>query len=91
MGESDCAYLCANQVLEILRLGGRRRLDSRELVEKKIANSSYNTFHELYYDIRVSSLPLSKPVSAPGCAASGIAIRISFSGCCWWCAWCLSF
>ncbi|HIR56197.1 MAG TPA: hypothetical protein IAA54_00855 [Candidatus Gallacutalibacter pullicola] len=61
MGESDCAYLCANQVLEILRLGGRRRLDSRELVEKKIANSSYNTFHELYYDIRVSSLPLSKP------------------------------
>lgn len=58
--EADCVYLCASQVLEILRLGGRKRLNSRELVEKKIANSSYTSFHELYYDIRVSSLPSSK-------------------------------
>ncbi len=61
IGEADCAYLCAGHVLEILALGGKKRLSSRELVKKKFSNSSYRNFHELYYDIRVSSLPLSKP------------------------------
>lgn len=59
--ESDCVSRCARQVLEVLQMGGRRRLKSRELVWKKLQKASYSTFHELYYDIRVSSLPTEKP------------------------------
>ena len=59
--EVDCVTLCAHQVLNVLQMGSRRYLSSRDLVQKKTLKGTYSSFPELYYDIRISALPAKKP------------------------------
>lgn len=59
--EMQCVTLCAYKVLDVLQMGSRRYLSSRDLVQKKTLKGSYSSFPELYYDIRISALPAFKP------------------------------
>lgn len=59
-GEADCVNLCVRILLDYLD-GGSKKLPSFVLMHKKLERHAYQSFPELYRDIRVSMLPEKKP------------------------------
>lgn len=57
--EESCTELCANMILEILQ-GGKKKLKSMQLIQKKVNRHAYHGLHELYRDIRLTALPQKK-------------------------------
>lgn len=61
MGEADCARLCAHYILSLLTPPqGKGRLQSLELIRRKLDKNAYRGLPELYRDIKVTSLPQHK-------------------------------
>lgn len=54
--ERDCAVACASVLRELLRPKASQKAFSYKLLEKKISRKSYDTFTELYKDIRIAGV-----------------------------------
>ena len=54
--ERDCAVACASVLKELLRPKASQKAFSYKLLEKKISRKSYDTFTELYKDIRIAGV-----------------------------------
>lgn len=68
--EKQCVSSCARLLLELLSApvvtgrqgrGRRKPLKSFELIRKKSGRGAYNSFPELYHDIKLTALPERKP------------------------------
>ena len=68
--EKQCVSSCARLLLELLSApvvtrrsgqGRRKPLKSFELIRKKSGRGAYNSFPELYHDIKLTALPGRKP------------------------------
>jgi hypothetical protein len=57
IGEAVCAKICAGVLLELLESGTRKKLKSYELIRKKLERNAYQSFPELYMDIRATEIP----------------------------------
>ena len=53
-GEKECAELCGDLVRELLQSKGTRRNLGYRLLTKKIPRESYQSFQELYRDLRIT-------------------------------------
>ncbi|MBR5420237.1 MAG: hypothetical protein IK115_03705 [Lachnospiraceae bacterium] len=58
--EKECVTACARILASLLESKATQKADSYILLEKKIANQSYNKFTELYRDVRIAAVPKSK-------------------------------
>lgn len=54
--ERDCAVACASVLKDLLRPKASQKAFSYKLLEKKISRKSYDTFTELYKDIRIAGV-----------------------------------
>ena len=59
-GEKECAVQCAVCIQELLQEKNTKKNVSYQLLQKKIPKQSYNSFRELYTDIRLSKTEKSK-------------------------------
>ncbi len=60
IGERNCVYSCAKIILDILEPQSSDKTISYQLLSRKVANSSYSRFSELYRDIRIAAVPKKK-------------------------------
>ena len=59
-GEGDCTRECATIILELLRPKSGQKATSFYLLDKKVANGSYNRFTDLYRDITIAAVTKKK-------------------------------
>jgi hypothetical protein len=60
IGERDCTSECASILLTLLSPKAGQKATSYYLLEKKIANSSYDRFTDLYRDITIAAVTKKK-------------------------------
>ena len=65
--ERDCTVKCAQILKDMLSTKADEKNISYELISRKSENNSYNTFTELYRDLRIAAMPVEK---------TGIIVRI---------------
>ena len=58
--ERDCTVKCAQILREMLSTKADEKNISYELLSRKSENNSYNTFTELYRDLRIAAMPVEK-------------------------------
>lgn len=59
-GEKECTQECASLLLELLRPKAGQKATSYYLLEKKVANGSYDRFTDLYRDITIAAVTKKK-------------------------------
>ena len=58
--ERDCTVKCAEILREILATKSDQKNISYELISRKSDNNSYNSFTELYRDLRIAAMPMER-------------------------------
>ena len=58
--ERDCTVKCAEILRDILSTKADQKNVSYELISRKTENNSYNSFTELYRDLRIAAMPMEK-------------------------------
>ena len=58
--ERDCTVKCAEILRNILSTKEDQKNVSYELISRKTENNSYNSFTELYRDLRIAAIPMEK-------------------------------
>jgi len=58
--ERDCTVKCAQILREMLSTKADEKNISYELLSRKSENNSYNTFTEVYRDLRIAAMPVEK-------------------------------
>ena len=58
--ERDCTVKCAQILREMLSTKADEKNISYELLSRKSENNSYNTFTELYRDLRIAAMPVER-------------------------------
>ncbi len=55
IGEEACVGLCASILRDLLVSKARQKADSYQLLSKRIAKDSYQSFKDLYYDVKMAA------------------------------------